>query len=119
MVAPAVEPLFQALADPTRRAVIERLGRGPGTVTELAAPFAMALPSFLQHLRVLESAGLVRTIKRGRVRTCELVPSTLGRAEQWLAHQRAVWERRLDQLDQTLITLYREDTDRACGTFPD
>lgn len=94
--------VFQALGDPTRRAVVERLGRGCASTTELARPFRMALPSFLQHLRVLQDAGLVRSSKRGRVRTFELVPQTLDEAGRWIAAQRALWERRLDQLDAYL-----------------
>ncbi|MPZ20766.1 MAG: metalloregulator ArsR/SmtB family transcription factor [Luteitalea sp.] len=94
--------VFQALTDPTRRAVLERLGSGPAPVSELARPFKMALPSFSQHLHVLESCGLVRSHKTGRVRTYRLVPQPLKRAEQWMARQRAIWERRLDQLDSYL-----------------
>ena len=94
-----LDRVFQALADPTRRAVLRRLGRGPAPVSELAGPFDMALPSFMQHLRVLEASGLVRSRKKGRVRTCRLAPQPLRRAEGWIAEQRALWERRLDQLD--------------------
>lgn len=115
MVAPAAspEPVFQALADPTRRAVVERLGRGPRSVSELAEPFAMALPSFMQHLRTLERAGLVRSTKVGRVRTCELVPRRLAQAEDWLARRRRLWERRLDQLDATLHALHAQEDPHA------
>jgi len=101
---PTVDP-FKALADPTRRAVIERLGRGPASVSELATPFAMALPSFVQHLKVLEQAGLVRSLKQGRVRTYRLEPTPLANAEDWLARQRSVWERRLDRFDAYVATL--------------
>jgi DNA-binding transcriptional ArsR family regulator len=94
--------VFQALADPTRRAVVERLSRGPAATSELAAPFKMALPSFLQHLGVLRACGLIRSSKTGRVRTYELAPTTLKAAEDWMAAQRALWERRLDQLDNFL-----------------
>ncbi|WP_225412998.1 ArsR/SmtB family transcription factor [Stigmatella hybrida] len=94
--------VFQALADPTRRAVLERLSTGPAAMSELARPFQMALPSFAQHLNVLEDCGLVRSRKRGRVRTFQLAPKPLEDAQDWLAQQRAVWERRLDQLDQYL-----------------
>ena len=97
--------VFQALADPTRRAVLERLGSGPGTVSELARPFEMALPSFSQHLAVLEASGLVRSHKTGRVRTYRLAPQPLKQAERWMVSQRAKWERRLDQLDEYLETL--------------
>lgn len=99
-----LDRVFQALADPTRRAVLERLSSGPAPVSELAQPFKMALPSFAQHLDVLERCGLVRSRKTGRVRTYRLTPRTLKGAERWMARQRATWERRLDQLD-----LYLED----------
>jgi DNA-binding transcriptional ArsR family regulator len=99
---PSLNRVFQALGDPTRRAVLERLSRGPATVSELAQPFAMALPSFSQHLDVLENCGLVRSHKTGRVRTYQLAPQPLEVAEQWMVRQRALWERRLDQLDNYL-----------------
>lgn len=95
--------VFQALADPTRRAVVTRLCAGPAAVSELARPFAMALPSFAQHLDVLERAGLVRSRKRGRVRTYALAPRRLQAAERWMQRQRARWETRLDQLDAFLL----------------
>lgn len=97
--------VFQALADPTRRAVLERLGTGPAAMSELAQPFAMALPSFSQHLDVLENCGLVRSRKNGRVRTYQLAPKPLKAAEHWMTKQRTLWERRLDQLDALLLTL--------------
>ena len=97
--------IFQALTDPTRRAVLERLTRGPAPVSELAQPFKMALPSFVQHLQVLENSGLVRSKKQGRVRTYTLAPQPLKAAEHWLSAQRAHWERRLDALDDFLKTL--------------
>jgi DNA-binding transcriptional ArsR family regulator len=97
--------VFQALADPTRRAVVERLCRGPTATNELAQPFKMALPSFLQHLDVLQKCGLVRSRKSGRVRTYELAPNALKAAEDWMATQRTLWERRLDQLDSFLQDL--------------
>ena len=99
---------FKALADPTRRAVIERLGSGPASVSELAKPFAMALPSFAQHLSILEQAGLVRSHKQGRVRTYRLEPTPLATAEEWLARQRSIWERRLDRFDAYAATLEKE-----------
>lgn len=102
--------LFQALADPTRRAVVERLSRGPTATSELAQPFKMALPSFLQHLDVLQKCGLVQSQKSGRVRTYELAPNTLKTAEDWMATQRTLWERRLDQLDSFLDDL-KEQTE--------
>ncbi len=100
-----VDEVFAALADPTRRQVIERLVSGPASTSELAEPFEMALPSFLQHLRVLEGAGLVTSTKQGRVRTYELAPAGLERAVGWLADQRRIWEARLDQLDELLATI--------------
>ena len=100
-----LDEVFKALADPTRRAVLERLGKGPAAMTELAAPFDMALPSFSQHLDMLERSGLVRSRKEGRVRTYKLAPQPLKTAEHWLAKQRTLWERRLDQLDSYLQTL--------------
>ena len=100
-----LDRLFQALADPTRRAVVERLGSGPAATSELARPFAMALPSFLQHLDVLEKAGVVTSLKVGRVRTFRLTPQPLQAAEGWMATQRRLWERRLDQFDQYVLTL--------------
>lgn len=90
---------FHALANATRRAIVERLLAGPATVSELAKPFRMALPSFMQHLDVLESCGLLRSRKRGRVRTVTLVPARLDAAADWLATQRAIWNKRLDQFD--------------------
>ena len=94
--------VFQALADPTRRAVLERLSRGAAAMTTLAEPFDMALPSFAQHLDVLEDCGLVHSSKEGRVRTYQLAPQPLKSAEGWLAKQRSLWARRLDQLDDYL-----------------
>lgn len=99
--------LFQALADPTRRAVVERLGQGPVATSELARPFDMALPSFLQHLDVLERAGVVTSTKAGRVRTYRLTPRPMEEAETWLARQRRLWERRLDQFDDYVRTLHQ------------
>jgi DNA-binding transcriptional ArsR family regulator len=98
----ALDRVFQALADPTRRAVLERLPRGPAATSELAEPFDMALPSFTQHLGVLEESGLVRSKKKGRVRTYQLAPRRLEHAEHWLQKQRCMWQRRLDQLDAFL-----------------
>ena len=97
--------VFQALADPTRRAVLERLGRGPLGMSDLHRPFTMALPSFSQHLDVLESCGLVRSRKIGRVRTYRLVPKPLEQIDHWMTRQRSIWERRLDRLDSYLATL--------------
>jgi DNA-binding transcriptional ArsR family regulator len=100
-----LDRLFQALADPTRRAVVERLGRGPTATSELARPFDMALPSFVQHLDVLEKAGLVTSKKEGRVRTYRLTPQPLQAVDDWMTTQRQLWERRLDQLDEYVRTL--------------
>ena len=100
-----IDDVFRALADPTRRRVLERLSTSPASVSELAEPFAMALPSFVQHLSVLEACGLVRSAKTGRVRTYQLAPQRLKLAEDWLARQRDLWERRLDQLDGYVIGL--------------
>jgi len=97
--------VFQALADPTRRSVLERLSGGPAAVSELARPFKMALPSFLQHLDVLEECGLVKSRKAGRIRTYQLAPQPLKDAEDWMAIQRSMWERRLDQLDSYLLQM--------------
>ncbi|HTR83033.1 MAG TPA: metalloregulator ArsR/SmtB family transcription factor [Reyranella sp.] len=93
---------FQALADPTRRVIIERLARGSASVSELAAPLDMTLSAVVQHLAVLEESGLVRSRKVGRVRTCRLEPKALQGAERWFAERRATWERHLDQLGQFL-----------------
>jgi len=103
-----LDNVFQALADPTRRAVLTRLSTGPRSTSELARPFHMALPSFTQHLGVLEDCGLVRSRKKGRVRTYELVPQRLKSAESWIGKQRAMWEKRLDQLDRYLILMKQE-----------
>ncbi len=93
---------FQALADPSRRAMVDRLAQGPASVSELAKPLAMSLPAVMQHLAVLEASGLVKSQKIGRVRTCSIEPAALTRAEHWIAERRALWERRLDRLGQFL-----------------
>lgn len=97
--------VFHGLADPTRRAVLIRLSRGPASVSEMARESRMALPSFVQHLSVLERGGLVRSRKSGRVRIYQIAPEPLHAAEQWLEAQRAHWSRRLDQLDDYLLKL--------------
>jgi DNA-binding transcriptional ArsR family regulator len=97
--------VFQGLADPTRRAVLERLSSGPASVSDLAEPFSMSLPSFLQHLDVLESCGMVKSRKTGRVRTYRLTPQPLRVAEGWLGKQRGIWNSRFDQLDTYLADL--------------
>ena len=96
--------IFQALADPTRRAVLGRLGKGPASISELAQPFDMALPSFLKHIHLLEGSGLIRTRKDGRVRTCAIEKKPFAAAEGWLSAQRALWERRTDRLEQFVTT---------------
>ena len=103
-----LDQVFQALADPTRRAVLARLSTGPTSTSDLARNFRMALPSFTQHLGVLEDCGLVRSKKQGRVRTWELRPEPLRAAERWIERQRAMWVKRLDQLDHYLVTM-KED----------
>lgn len=100
-----IDGIFRALSDPTRRDVLERLCKSPGSVSELAEPFDMALPSFVEHLKILEGCGLVRSTKVGRIRTYRLVPKRLRLAEDWLSQQRTIWERRLDQLDSYLLDL--------------
>lgn len=94
----SLDLMFQALGDPTRRVMVERLSRGPASVSELAKPLAMSLSAVVQHLQVLEASGLVRSEKQGRVRTCRIEPAALKTAEQWIVERRASWERRLDHL---------------------
>lgn len=106
-----LDEVFRALADPTRRAVVQRLSKGPASVKELAEPFDMALPSFMQHLRVLEDSGLMQSKKKGRVRTCEIKAKELGRAEEWIARQRAIWEARFDRLEAYLDQLQSSGDD--------
>ena len=104
-----LDALFRALADPARRAMIERLAQGPAAVSELARPLPMSLPAAMQHLSVLEAAGLVRSEKIGRVRTCAIEPQALSQAEQWINARRIEWERRLDRLGDYLKTMEGED----------
>lgn len=94
--------MFQALADPARRSMVDRLCRGPATVSELAGPLAMSLPSVMQHLQMLETSGLVRSEKVGRVRTCRIEPAALRSAEHWINERRTRWERSLDRLGEYL-----------------
>jgi len=103
-----IDGVFRALADPKRRDVLERLNAGPASVSDLAAPYRMALPSFVEHLKMLEGAGLVRSQKAGRVRTYELVPEQFLVVEDWLRRQRALWEGRLDRLDAYLLAKKKE-----------
>jgi DNA-binding transcriptional ArsR family regulator len=99
---PTLDQVFQALADPTRRGLVERLVRGPASVSELSRPLAMSLPAVIQHLQVLEAAGLVSSEKTGRVRTCRIEPAALRAAEDWITDQRTAWETRLDRLGDYL-----------------
>ena len=98
----SLDHLFQALADPTRRVMVERLSHGPASVSELAKPLAMSLPAVVQHLKILETSGLVRTEKVGRVRTCRVDAEALRTAERWISERRSLWERRLDRLGEYL-----------------
>ena len=102
---------FQALADPSRRAILERLPQGPASVSELAKPLAMSFPAVMQHLAVLEGAHLVTSQKIGRVRICRLEATALDRAEEWLNARRAEWERRFDRLGRYLETLQTQGGD--------
>jgi DNA-binding transcriptional ArsR family regulator len=104
-----LDGIFQALADPTRRAVIARLGRGPASVGELAQPFAMALPSFMKHVHLLEDTGLIRTHKSGRVRTCEIDKARFAAIDGWLGEQRAIWEARTDRLEQFVTQTHTKE----------
>lgn len=105
------DDVFHALANPTRRSVLERLSTGPATVSELAAPFDMQLPSFVQHLAVLERSRLVRSRKRGRVRTYEIAPERFTVVDHWLAARRRAWEARLDRFDAYVSTLKSKGSD--------
>jgi DNA-binding transcriptional ArsR family regulator len=104
-----LDRLFHALADPARRAIVERLSRGPAPVSELAVPLPMSLPSVMQHLSVLEAAGLVRSEKVGRVRTCAIEPKAFSEAEKWISACRIEWEQRLDRLGAYLEVLGDEE----------
>jgi DNA-binding transcriptional ArsR family regulator len=104
--------VFQALADRTRRGMVERLTRGPASVSELARPLEMSLPAVMQHLQVLETSGLVRSEKVGRVRTCRIEPASLRQAEGWIAQRRTTWERRLDRLGDVLAQDAGSDSSR-------
>ena len=102
-VAP-LDQVFQALADPTRRSIVERLIDGPATVSQIASPLTMSLPAVMQHLQVLEASGLIASEKVGRVRTCRIEPAALRRAEAWITRQRTGWELQLDRLGDELGT---------------
>jgi DNA-binding transcriptional ArsR family regulator len=100
---------FQALADPARRGMLARLAKGPATVSELAKPLTMSLPAVLQHLHALEASGLIRSEKKGRVRTCRLEGDVLGAAEQWLHDRRSEWEARHDRFEEYVSTLKNKE----------
>ncbi len=108
---PDLSALFHALSDPTRRAMLERLARGPAALGDLAAPHAIALPTALAHVRRLEQAGLIRSRKDGRARVCEMAPEALAPARAWIDAQRAVWEARLDRLDAYVTKLMMDRKD--------
>jgi DNA-binding transcriptional ArsR family regulator len=108
-----LDRMFHALADPTRRDMVERLSRGPASVSELARPLAMSLPAVVQHLQVLQASGLVRSEKIGRVRTCRLEPKALRTAEHWISARRTQWERRLDRLGDYLARHPESATQRS------
>ncbi len=105
---PDLSLLFHALADPTRRAIVARLAEGPATVSELAGPTGLRLPTVMRHLSVLEDAGLIVSAKDGRVRTCAIVPEALLPIRSWLDEQRTIWESRLDRLDGYVMKLMEE-----------
>ena len=109
----SLDRVFQALADPTRRGMVERLVRGPASVSELSRPLAMSLPAVMQHLQVLEDAGLVRSEKTGRVRTCRIEPDALRAAEAWVTGQRTAWETRLDRLGDYLAGQDTDDSQKG------
>jgi DNA-binding transcriptional ArsR family regulator len=104
---------FHALADPTRRGLVARLSRAPASVSELARPLRMSLPGVMQHLKLLEASGLVRSEKKGRVRTCRIEPAALAAAESWIAEQRAVWEARLDRFETYVETMKAREKDHG------
>jgi DNA-binding transcriptional ArsR family regulator len=108
----SLDLMYAALSDGSRRRMVDRLSRGPATVKELAAPLTMSLPAVLQHLRVLEESGLVRSEKAGRVRTCRLQPAALQEAEQWIADRRAGWVSRLDRLE-TYLTEENDEEEQS------
>lgn len=108
-MAEALDLMFHALADPARRAMVERLSRGPASVSDLARPLPMSLSAVGQHLRLLEESGLVRSEKVGRVRTCRIEPAALSLAERWINERRTAWERRLDRLGAFLAANPEDD----------
>lgn len=104
---------FQALADPARRGMLARLSKGPATVSELARPLTMTLPAVLQHLQALEASGLIRSEKKGRVRTCRLQPGVLATAERWIVERRAEWEIRHDRFEDYVMQLKEKENDNG------
>jgi DNA-binding transcriptional ArsR family regulator len=108
-----IDSSFHALADPSRRAMVEQLSEGPATVSELARPLKISLPAVLQHLHVLETSGLVQSEKVGRVRTCRIEPLALGVVEDWIEERRRSWERRLDRLGEYLAARADERDERS------
>jgi len=114
----ALDLVFQALSDPSRRAMVERLGRGPASVSDLAQPLDMSLPAVMQHLQVLETSGLVRSEKAGRVRMCRIEPKALAAAEGWFTRRRATWERRFDRLEAFLAEEEAQDATQAKSSKP-
>jgi DNA-binding transcriptional ArsR family regulator len=113
---PIADSIFQALGDPSRRIIVERLSRGPASVSELARPLEMSLPGVLQHVQALEASGLVRSEKVGRVRTCHIEAGALRTAEEWIAERRRTWERRLDRLGEFLGEETGQTTDQRPPT---
>lgn len=105
----SLDGVFHALADPTRRAVLGRLGLGPASISELARPFDMALPSFMKHIHLLEDSGWIRTHKTGRVRTCVIEKTSFDVAEAWLFEQRELWEGRADRLEQFVTATHKKE----------
>jgi DNA-binding transcriptional ArsR family regulator len=108
-----LDVVFQALADPSRRTMVERLSRGPASVSDLAQPLDMSLPAVMQHLQVLETSGLVRSEKTGRVRMCRIEPKALETAEGWFAKRRAAWERRFERLEAFLAEEEARDAEQS------
>jgi DNA-binding transcriptional ArsR family regulator len=115
MQAAVLDRTFHALSDPTRRAMVQRLARGPASVSELAKPLSISLPAVMQHLQVLETSGIVRTEKVGRVRTCSVEPKMLSIAERWIAERRESWERKLDRLADYLDATASENDNTEDG----
>ena len=110
---PSLDLLFAAMADPTRRQILDRLTHGPATVKQLAAPFSMSLPAIVQHVSVLESSGLITSQKVGRVRTCQIEPAAMRSAERWINERRSLWERRFDRLGTYLAELPEDSKERS------